>query len=411
MYALAKMKDGGYILGGTSYSGISGDKTQASRGAEDYWIVKTDANGHYLWDKTYGGPAMDAFITLCATSDGGCIMAGFSASGIGGDKTQASWGGFDIWVVKVDSIGNKQWDKRYGGSFDESIGAIKQTRDGGYIMGGYSNSDIGGDKTEPSRGAGDYWIVKIDSNGIKQWDRRFGTITADEAAQDVIQTPDGGYLVGGHTTGDSSGDKTQVNYGLSQQNYWVVKTDSVGNKQWDKRFGGTYGEVFGNSLNTIDGNYMLGGGFLNSRLATRIRQKEGISYGVGSQIHADAQDKTGGFMIYAIYAPENRDRLEAAYKEEIEKMLKDGFTEAEIKDAKSGYLQSRKVSRSQDNALSGALNAMLNIGRTMKYSEDFEAKINTLTPEQINSALRKYIDVNKMSVFKGGDFANKLKKP
>lgn len=161
----------------------------------------------------------------------------------------------------------------------------------------------------------------------------------------------------------------------------------------------------------ILGNYMLGGGFLNSRLATRIRQKEGISYGVGSQLYADSQDKSGGFMIYAIYAPENRDRLEAAYKEEIEKMLKDGFSAEEIKDAKSGYLQSRKVARSQDGQLSGSLNSMLNIGRTMKFTEDFENKINALTPEQITSALRKHIDLSKMSVFKGGDFANKLKKP
>jgi len=155
----------------------------------------------------------------------------------------------------------------------------------------------------------------------------------------------------------------------------------------------------------------LGGGFLNSRLATRIRQKEGLSYGVGSQLYADAQDKSGGFMIYAIYAPENRDKLEVAYKEEIERMLKDGFTEEEIKDAKSGYLQSRKVQRSQDNSLSASLNSMLDIGRTLKFTEDFEAKINSLSSKDISAALRKHIDINKMSVFKGGDFANKLKKP
>ncbi len=159
------------------------------------------------------------------------------------------------------------------------------------------------------------------------------------------------------------------------------------------------------------GNYIFGGGFLNSRLATRIRQKEGISYGVGSQLFADAQDKSGGFMIYAIYAPENRDRLEAAYKEELDKMLKEGFTEQELTDAKSGYLQSRKVSRSQDAQLSGSLNSMLNIGRTMKFTEDFEAKINKLTPDQIKQAMNRHIDASKMSVFKGGDFANKLKKP
>jgi zinc protease len=116
-------------------------------------------------------------------------------------------------------------------------------------------------------------------------------------------------------------------------------------------------------------------------------------------------------MVYAIYAPENRDRLEVAYKEELARMLKEGFTADEIKDAKSGLLQSRKVNRSQDNQLSGSLNAMLNIGRTMKFTEEFESKLNSLTAEQITTALRKHIDPAKISVFKGGDFANKLKKP
>ncbi len=161
----------------------------------------------------------------------------------------------------------------------------------------------------------------------------------------------------------------------------------------------------------ILGNYILGGGFLNSRLATRIRQKEGISYGVGSQFFADAEDQNGGFMAYAIYAPENRDKLEAAFKEEIERMVKEGFTEQEVTDAKSGFLQSRKVNRSQDNSLAGTLNTMLPIGRTLKFSEMIESKIQALTPEQIHNAIKKYIDVNKISYFKGGDFANKLKKP
>ncbi len=159
------------------------------------------------------------------------------------------------------------------------------------------------------------------------------------------------------------------------------------------------------------GNYILGGGFLNSRLATRIRQKEGISYGVGSQIFADAEDQNGGFMAYAIYAPENRDKLEAAFREEIERMVKEGFTEQEVTDAKSGLLQSRKVNRSQDNSLAGALNGMLPIGRTFQFTEMMENKIQALTPEQIHNAIKKYIDVNKISYFKGGDFANKLKKP
>jgi zinc protease len=152
------------------------------------------------------------------------------------------------------------------------------------------------------------------------------------------------------------------------------------------------------------GHYMLGGGFLNSRLAARIRQKEGLSYGVGSGIFVSAIDNYGRFTANAIYAPQNVEKLEAAFKEEIARMLKDGFTKEEVAAAKSGYLQSRQVSRAQDNELLGRSNTYLLIGRTFNWDGDFEAKIKALTPEQINAAMRKYVDPAKISIFKAGDF-------
>lgn len=153
------------------------------------------------------------------------------------------------------------------------------------------------------------------------------------------------------------------------------------------------------------GNYMLGGGFLNSRLAVRIRQKEGLSYGVGSQLSASALDKNGNFLAYAIYAPQNRDKLEAAFKEEIALMLKDGFTAKEIQDAKSGWAQSRQVSRAQDNELAGRLTNYLFLNRTLAWDAELEKKVMALTAEQISAAMRKFIDPNKISIFKAGDFA------
>jgi zinc protease len=152
------------------------------------------------------------------------------------------------------------------------------------------------------------------------------------------------------------------------------------------------------------GNYMLGGGFLNSRLATRIRQQEGLSYGVGSNLWANSLDKAGSFSTYAIYAPENAEKLEQAFKEEIEKMRTEGFTAEEVKAAKSGYLQSRQVNRSQDNSLAGTLNNYLFIKRDMKWEADFEKKIADLSPEQISSAMRKHIDPAKLVFIKAGDF-------
>ena len=153
------------------------------------------------------------------------------------------------------------------------------------------------------------------------------------------------------------------------------------------------------------GNYMLGGGFLNSRLATRIRVKDGLSYGVGSQLNVSALDKSGSFLTYAIYAPQNRDKLEAAFKEEIARALKDGFTADEAAAAKSGYLQSRQVSRAQDAALSRTLSNYLFLKRTLAWDADFEKNVSALTPEQIVAALRKRLDLSKMTIIKAGDFA------
>lgn len=157
----------------------------------------------------------------------------------------------------------------------------------------------------------------------------------------------------------------------------------------------------------VMGNYMMGGGFLNSRLAVRIRQKEGISYGVGSFLQADPIDKSGGFGSYAIYNPDNADKLIAAYKEEVDRMLKDGFTADELKDAVSGYLQGQKVSRSQDRGLAGKLASNLFLNRTMSWDEAMDTKIAALTVEQVNAAMRKWIKPEKITYVQAGDFERK----
>jgi zinc protease len=153
------------------------------------------------------------------------------------------------------------------------------------------------------------------------------------------------------------------------------------------------------------GNYMLGGGFLNSRLATRVRQSEGLSYAVGSQLQASSLDKSANFAGYAIYAPQNAAKVEAAFKEEISRALKDGFTADEIKTAKNGWLQSRQVARAQDKELAAMLRAFANIDRTLEWDAEFEKKVEALTSEQITSAMRKHLDPAKLSIIKAGDFA------
>ena len=153
------------------------------------------------------------------------------------------------------------------------------------------------------------------------------------------------------------------------------------------------------------GNYMFGGGFLSSRLAVRIRQKEGLSYGVGSGFSASFPDELGIFSAFAIYAPENAEKLEAAFRDELAKLAKDGFTAEEIQAAKSGWLQSRQLSRAQDRELSGRLNSLLFLNRAIAWDADLESKIKALTAEQINSAMRKYITPENITIIKAGDFA------
>ncbi|MEP6802033.1 MAG: pitrilysin family protein [Acidobacteriota bacterium] len=152
------------------------------------------------------------------------------------------------------------------------------------------------------------------------------------------------------------------------------------------------------------GNYMLGGGFLNSRLATRIRQKEGLSYGVGSQFAASPLDKSGTFQTFAIYAPQNVEKLEAAFKEEVARALKDGFAPQEIAEAKSGFLQGAQVGRAQDASLARKLSDNLFIDRTLAWDAGLEKKIAALTPDEIVSAMRRHIDPSKITIIKAGDF-------
>jgi zinc protease len=158
------------------------------------------------------------------------------------------------------------------------------------------------------------------------------------------------------------------------------------------------------------GNFMLGGGFLNSRLATRVRQKEGLSYGVGSGMSAGAQDAVGSFTAYAIHAPENVQKLEAAVREEVERVVKEGFGAEELEKARAGLLEYRRTGRSRDSALAWQLAGYLYVGRTLAFDAELEAKLKALKPEDVKAALGRHLDWTKMTVVKAGDFAGAAKK-
>ncbi|MBS1657972.1 MAG: hypothetical protein JST18_07730 [Bacteroidetes bacterium] len=222
--AMVQSPGGGFLLVGSSNSDSSGDHSQSSQGLDDFWIVKADSSGNKLWDYRYGGTDEDLLIAAANCTDGGYILSGYSFSGISGDKTQDCWGNSDIWLLKIDSAVVKQWDVRYGATKMDRSRSVIQTSDGGYFVGGYSNSDLEGDLSEPSRGLYDFWVLKLDAGGNKQWDRRYGG-SEDDHCHLVMQRSNGNYVLVEHSMSDISGDKTQSCFG--NDDYWMLELENI----------------------------------------------------------------------------------------------------------------------------------------------------------------------------------------
>jgi len=244
--------DKGYIVAGSS-------------GPGDYCVVKLDIAGNIQWVKTYGGTRVDAATAVQQTTDGGYIVVGYTYSN-DGDVTgfHGSVSYDDWWVVKLDSAGNLQWQKCYGGgNYDEAY-CVEQTPDGGYIVGG-GEASTDGDVTG-NHGFGDAWLVKIDSLGVIQWQRSYGG-TDGEAAASVALTYDGGYFFSGGAS-SNDGDVSGVHGAMGAADYWAVRIDSIGNLLWQKCYGGTGtdysgapngGPVGGGMSPTSDKGFILSG--------------------------------------------------------------------------------------------------------------------------------------------------------
>ena len=150
-------------------------------------------------------------------------------------------------------------------------------------------------------------------------------------------------------------------------------------------------------------NYIIGQG-INSRLFQRIRGKEGLSYGIGSSFFVAPGEDNASFLATAISAPENTPKVEASFRDEMAKILREGFTDAEVTAAKASWLQAQQVSRAQDRELVGRIQTQTHYGRTMAWDAELQKKVQALTPQQIVEALRRHIDLSKMTFMKGGDF-------
>ena len=245
---------GGYLLGGYSESNVSGEKSQNSKGSFDYWIIKIDVNGNILWDRTYGGVSQDIIADLFETEDGGFLLAGNSASSISGDKSENSRGGKDYWIIRVDQEGQYLWDKTYGGNSEDLLVSILPAGDGSFILSGDSSSTISGEKSERANTI-DYWILKIDASGNLVWDKTIGGNSRDWTPF-LCAADGGGYLLAGGSDSGIAIDKSEGSRG--QIDYWVVKIDEQGNKVWDKTLGGNSDDSISSIISTGNG-FVLGG--------------------------------------------------------------------------------------------------------------------------------------------------------
>jgi hypothetical protein len=254
--SIVATSDGGFVIAGYSFSGISGDKTEASQGIYDFWVVKLNSSGQKVWDKTLGGTFNDVANSIVATTDGGFVIAGYSYSGMTGDKTEPNKGGNDFWVVKLNSLGQKVWDKTLGGIGNESANSIVATADGGFVVAGISDFGMSLDRTEASQGSSDYWIVKINSLGQKVWDKSIGGISADNA-NSIVATIDGGFVIAGESQSGISGDKTETVNG--NNDYWMVKLNGLGQKIWEKTIGGGSNDIPYSIVASSDGGFVVAG--------------------------------------------------------------------------------------------------------------------------------------------------------
>lgn len=269
-YSVNQTDDGGYI--------ITGNTLSLGAGSYDLWLLKTDASGDTLWTKTYGGILEDGGRSVQQTSDGGYVIAGSTWS--------FGAGLYDIWLLKTNAFGDTLWTKTFGGNLHDGGRAVQQTFDGGYIITGYTFSF--------SFGASDIWLIKTDAYGNKQWEKTFGSTIGDEGYA-IQQTIDSGYILTGISEGnvfllktDSLGNESwsksyggsneDISFSVNQTNefgyilvgytlsfgsgtndIWIIKTDSSGDTLWTKILGGYISDRGYSIQQTNDGGYIIFG--------------------------------------------------------------------------------------------------------------------------------------------------------
>ncbi|MBU1636193.1 T9SS type A sorting domain-containing protein [bacterium] len=216
--------DGGYVLAGASSS--------FGAGSQDFWLVKTDADGESLWTRTFGGSDSDVCHSVQQTSDGGYILAG--------DSYTFGNGLADVWLVKTGANGDSLWSRTFGGGNVDVCHSVQQTTDSGYVLAGHSLSF--------GNGSWDFWLAKTNVNGDSLWTRTFGG-DLDDVGRSAVEATDDGYVIVGRRESSGSG----------LPDFWLVKTDANGDSLWSRTFGGSDWDECYCVLQTANGGYVLAG--------------------------------------------------------------------------------------------------------------------------------------------------------
>lgn len=267
-YALAVTADSGFVLAGFSASD-DGDAT-GNHGSDDYWVVKVSRTGALEWQRQLGGTLVDDAFAIQQTVDGGYIVAGGAQSN-DGDVT-GNHGGYDCWLVKLDSAGNMLWQKAFGGTGDDIANSVQQTIDGGFILAGSTlsnNGDVSG-----NHGYFDYWILKLSDSATIEWQKCLGG-SGEDIGYSIVQTADSGYVVTGFTK-SLNGDVSGFHGAGTVPDFWTVKLSNAGILQWQKCLGGTGDDKAYCVQNTVDGGNVVTGYTLstNGDVAGHIGNKD-----------------------------------------------------------------------------------------------------------------------------------------
>ncbi len=255
--SLVQTQDGGFAL--TGYAMSDDGDGSVNNGFHDNWILKLDAQGTIEWEKSYGFSGHDHSYDILDSGDGGFFFTGFlditSARADGNTEKSSSLtrhGVGEFWGTKIDEKAKVEWRGYYGGTNNDRAHSVVRSDDGGYVMAGFTESDDF--DINNSRGSYDFWAVKIDDDGDLVWQGSFGG-TGIERAQDIAKTNDGGYVI----TGSTFSNDVDVSQNHGASDIWLIKIDGNGNKIWDKSYGGSQFEDAQSVTLSKDGGFIIVG--------------------------------------------------------------------------------------------------------------------------------------------------------